>query len=258
MSRVFLPEQRDMAELFAQFKPYNRDEIQSGFIRSIKHWCYNNSIHLLSCEFDTAGFTQQCFGFYGISQPDELQNAVQKRKAEFLAGRFVAAQALAALGLSAEQRQVAVAADRAPVWPSGILGSITHTTDFALCCVGKASDISLMGIDSELVLSQANAQNIAAEIHNTTELELLTDAGFGAALATTLIFSAKESLYKALYPKVRCFFGFETARLSRVDSQSHSLTLVLSGSFAAQHRLNTQYKVQFCIKETVVHTLLMQ
>ena len=230
----------------------------TGFIRTVSHQTVDQSIHLLCCEFDLSGFTEHSFSLYGIEQPELLQQAVPKRKAEFLAGRVLAKQALRALGFQAQQQQIRISEDRSPVWPAGVTGSITHTTGFAACCVGKVAAVRFIGIDSELQLCTETAQNLAADIHNQTELDLVLQAGLSAAVATTLIFSAKESLYKALYPQVRCFFGFETARLSKVDQQSCQLTLVLSDSFAVLYGLKTQYKIQFCIKDQLVHTLLLQ
>ncbi|WP_169930027.1 4'-phosphopantetheinyl transferase family protein [Pseudidiomarina aestuarii] len=181
-----------------------------------------------------------------------------KRKAEYLAARIVVKQALSALGLEVAQQQVSIAKDRSPVWPKDIIGSISHTQDFAVCCVTRAAEISLIGVDSELILSAPAARSLAAEIHNETELKLMTDAGFSEAVGTSIIFSAKESLYKALYPVVCCYFGFEQARVSQLDLQRSRLTLTLCRSFASQHGLASDYTIQFSIKGTLVHTLLLQ
>jgi len=243
---------------FAQFEPYSEKKWQTGFVRSITHQLHNNSVHLVSCEFNTDSFSDQCFAAYGIDFPNEIKGAVVKRRAEFLAGRIVVKHALSALGLGLAQQQVGIAKDRSPVWPANVRGSISHTTEFAVCCVARAGECSFIGVDSELILSVSTAQSLAVEIHNETEFKLLTDAGFGEALATSLIFSAKESLYKALYPRVCCFFGFEKARVSQLDLQSCSLTLSLCGSFAACYGLMPDHKIQFSIKEALVHTLLMQ
>lgn len=243
---------------FEQFEPYSVQQWQGGFIRSITHQMSDNSIHLLSCEFDTDSFSDQHFTLYGIDVPDDIKGAVVKRKAEFLAGRLIVKLALSALGLAVARQQVGIAHDRSPLWPKGFVGSISHTTDFAVCCVAKAAAGRLIGVDSELILSTAMAQNLAVNIHNETELTVLTDAGFSAALATSLIFSAKESLYKALYPLVCCFFGFEQACVQGVDLQSHSLTLSLCSTFASHYGLNTDHKIQFNVNEAMVYTLLMQ
>lgn len=243
---------------FEQFTLQRKEQWHTGFIRSVTHQGYKNSAHLLYCEFDTASFSDQYFADYGVDFPDEIKGSVLKRKAEFLAGRIVVKQALMALGLSVTQQQVSIAKDRSPVWPAGVRGSISHTTDFAVCCVASAARSTFIGVDSELILSDSAAQSLAVQIHDTDELKLLTDAGLSAALATSLIFSAKESLFKALYPVVCCFFGFEKARVTRLDLQRSSLTLSLCGVFIAPYGLKPDHTIQFSIKGTLVHTLLMQ
>src|SRR4030081_3796126 len=59
--------------------------------------------------------------------PQALRHATQKRQREFLAGRWCAEKALQCLG--AGSTHVAMAKDRAPIWPAGVVGSITHTAD---------------------------------------------------------------------------------------------------------------------------------
>ena len=67
--------------------------------------------------------------------PDEqaaVSRAVEKRRAEFAAGRSLARIALTEIG----HAPCAIAqADRAPVWPLGIVGSITHSNDYVAVCV---------------------------------------------------------------------------------------------------------------------------
>lgn len=244
--------------LFEQFEIYQFDEWHSGFIRSITHQLYNNAVHMVSCEFETDYFTDHCFASYGIDFPAQMSNAVTKRKAEFLAGRFVAKQALSALGFSSAELQLGIADDRSPLWPTRVTGSISHTTQIALCCVATKTAADFIGIDAEPVLSAEIAQSVAADIHDDAELNLVTRCGYPTALATTLIFSAKESLYKALYPVVRNFFGFETARVSKLDLENQSLSLSLCSTFAQSHKLKSDYSVHYSIKGQVVHTLLMQ
>lgn len=243
---------------FEQFELNHSAHWQTGFVRTITHQLYNNSVHLLYCEFNPDNFSDQCFTVYGIDFPNEIKGAVAKRKAEFLAGRIAAKQGLSALGLDSAQQQVGIAKDRSPQWPKDVIGSISHTSEFAVCCIAKMSDCSLIGVDSELILSAETAHSVAAEIHNEAELKLLIETGFDTARVTSLIFSAKESLYKALYPKVCCFFGFEQARVSALDLQTGNLTLSLCSSFARYYGLKTDYKIQYRIKGSVVHTLLMQ
>src|ERR1700716_1803425 len=69
--------------------------------------------------------------------PQPLRHAVPNRQREFLAGRLCAAQALRCLG--ADSTHVGMAGDRAPVWPDGVVGSITHSGGFAAAAVAWAA-----------------------------------------------------------------------------------------------------------------------
>src|SRR5260370_12098794 len=92
--------------------------------------------------------------------PQALRYATQKRQREFLAGRWCAEEALQCLG--AGSTHVAMAEDRTPIWPDGVVGSITHTDDFAAAAVAWAADIAWVGIDSEQIICPATAPDIAA------------------------------------------------------------------------------------------------
>src|ERR1700688_5221299 len=91
--------------------------------------------------------------------PQALRHATQKRQREFLAGRWCAKQALQCLG--AGSTHVAMAGDRAPIWPDGVVGSITHTGGFVAAAVAWAADIAGVGIDSEEIIVPAAARDIA-------------------------------------------------------------------------------------------------
>ena len=76
--------------------------------------------------------------------PQALRHAIQKRQREFLAGRWCAEQALQRL--AAGSTHVAMAEDRAPIWPNGVVGSITHSGNFAAAAVAWAADIAGLGV----------------------------------------------------------------------------------------------------------------
>lgn len=77
--------------------------------------------------------------------PQALRHATQKRQREFLAGRWCAKQALQGLGTGLTH--VAMAEDRPLIRPGGVVGSITHTGDFAAAAVAWAADIAGLGIE---------------------------------------------------------------------------------------------------------------
>jgi len=147
--------------------------------------------------------------------PQALRHATQKRQREFLAGRWCAKQALQ--GLGAGSTHVAVAEDRAPIWPDGVVGSITHAGDFAGAAVAWAADIAGLGIDSEQIIDPATAGDIA-DICMVNEGTLFKAAdGRSFCEFCTFVFSAKEAVFKCLFPLTRKFLEFSDVRITSFD-----------------------------------------
>jgi enterobactin synthetase component D len=132
--------------------------------------------------------------------PRRLQGAVLSRQLEFLAGRWCARRALRALD-PGRNHDVGIGADGAPRWPSGFVGSIAHTADFVWVAAALRRNVGAIGIDSEPIIATARARRLGSciavpgEIGRTRQM-----LGVDYAVATTLLFSAKESLFKCLYP----------------------------------------------------------
>ena len=147
--------------------------------------------------------------------PQALRHATQKRQREFLAGRRCAEEALQCLG--ADSTHVAMAKDRTPIWPVGVVGSITHTGDFAAAAVAWAADIAGLGIDSEQIIDPAAARDIA-DICMVDEATLFKPAhGRSFCDFCTFVFSAKEAVFKCLFPLTRKFLEFSDVRITSFD-----------------------------------------
>ncbi|MCA0400085.1 MAG: 4'-phosphopantetheinyl transferase superfamily protein [Proteobacteria bacterium] len=152
-----------------------------------------------------------------LSIPDKLRGAVAIRRAEFLAGRLCAMLALEAL--SGKWEDIAVHTDRSPIWPAGFIGSISHTKSRAIALVASEAHYARLGVDLEAMMDEARAAPLARMIVEESEIALRpVDMPFAAFL--TLIFSAKEAFYKAVYPQLRRFLGFHDVRLARLDHAS--------------------------------------
>ncbi|XGI82311.1 enterobactin synthase subunit EntD [Enterobacter hormaechei] len=151
----------------------------------------------------------------------ELSNAGRKRKAEHLAGRIAAAHALSAIN---ERAIPGIGPSGEPLWPEEVSGSITHCGTQAMAVVVRNPD-ALVGIDCEAILPDREAREIQDGIIDAQEATCLTRSGYPYALALTLAFSAKESLFKALYPRVKVFMGFEWARVTEVTEKTITLAL---------------------------------
>ena len=138
-----------------------------------------------------------------------IGGAVSRRQQEFAAGRLAAHQAQRALGLKAQA--VAMAADRAPIWPMGLCGSISHSGGVAAAAVGKRDAWAALGLDIE------EDTDLPAEIVETVllpaERAWLAPRADAGRLAR-VIFSIKEAIYKAQFPLTRQLIGFEAFQVS--------------------------------------------
>ncbi|PAU60166.1 4'-phosphopantetheinyl transferase family protein [Pseudomonas indica] len=164
---------------------------------------------LVACLFQPDMLMAEDFLRCGIEAPASIQRSVAKRQAEFLAGRLCAREAMRGLGGPAVVP--ALGEDRAPQWPTGFSGSITHGKGWAAAVVAQQSDWRGLGLDVEQLLTETRAERLAGEILTPAELQRLRPGQ--TALQVTLTFSLKESLFKALYPLVGKRFYFEDAEL---------------------------------------------
>jgi 4'-phosphopantetheinyl transferase EntD len=177
------------------------------------------------CHFALADYRDESYPEAGFTLPDHLARAVPKRRAEYLAGRFLARQLLAPLGFA--DFTLARGEDRAPQWPTGIAGALSHNSHTALCAVHRESGLGGVGLDVETLLSVARAEELWSAIVSPAERETLLGETLPFNELLTLTFSAKESLFKALYPQVRRYFDFLDARMVAVDAQRQTFELAL-------------------------------
>jgi 4'-phosphopantetheinyl transferase EntD len=134
--------------------------------------------------------------------------ACTKRKLEFATGRWCAREALKAKGI--EGFSLLSDARRAPVWPSGIVGSITHTDGFCAAAIGLRDAYAGIGIDAEL--DGQVGEDLWSNLFTAQEigwLERLPEPR--RASMATVIFSAKESFYKAQYAFTNMWLDFTSA-----------------------------------------------
>lgn len=134
--------------------------------------------------------------------PPQIRACAPKRQNSFAAGRRAALQALQAAG-SGAQAWPGIGPDGLPVWPPGWRGSISHTDRLAAAAVTPR--VTILGIDIEGVVSAQTARDIAPSV--------LPEHPDATLLEVTRGFSAKEALYKALYPSTRQFRDFTAAQL---------------------------------------------
>lgn len=143
--------------------------------------------------------------------------AAQVRREEFLAGRASARRALAALGEADVPIGVGPAGE--PVWPSGIVGSITHTRTVAAAAVARARDAWGVGLDAETLETTLDADTRALAF-TSDETARLTVIELTDPAAALVLFSAKESVYKCLFPRTGWRLSFHDVDI-QLDLQDH-------------------------------------
>ncbi|WP_124387824.1 4'-phosphopantetheinyl transferase [Pseudomonas sp. R5-89-07] len=200
----------------------------------------------LSTRFDPSLLNPDDFQRSAVPPPASIQRSVAKRQAEFLAGRLCAREALQRLDHL--DCIPAIGDDRAPVWPGHISGSITHSNGHAAAIVGHKAQWRGLGMDLENLLTLERAERLAGEILTPDELQrMATVPREQIALLVTLTFSAKESLFKALYPIVLKRFYFEHAELVEWTEAGHirlRLLTELSAEWGHGKELVGQFAVE--------------
>ena len=128
------------------------------------------------------------------------------RRSAFAAGRRAARTALVSMGRPPEA--IPMAQDRSPVWPEGLVGTITHSDTHCLAAVAQAEDFAGLGLDIEA--SDALDPDLLPEVCTLAERAWLAMQPEPLRIPLgTLIFSAKECAYKCQYAVSRTLFGFD-------------------------------------------------
>jgi 4'-phosphopantetheinyl transferase EntD len=183
--------------------------------------------------------------------PEELPlvaSAVDKRRLEFGRGRQCARAALRRLGvpdapiLSGDQRE--------PLWPAGVVGSITHTQGLCLAAVALQNGYLGVGIDVEpdAPLQLAVAERIA------TDAERNALDSMPSLLAARLIFSAKEAFYKCQFYRSRLFLGFFDVAIELESQGEFAAELLIdAGPLARGERFRGRWRRRGGFLFTAIH-----
>lgn len=165
-------------------------------------------------QFNRQKYADNLFNQFDISFPASVQKSVVKRKSEFLAGRLCAKKCLSQYDLVS---QVSIGTHREPVWPDGVLGAISHTNNIAGALITKSQDISGVGLDIENVMSNETMHSISSQIMSKEELHYCNSYNADNNTIYTLVFSAKESFFKAAFSQVQKYFDFNAVKVLRIS-----------------------------------------
>lgn len=153
-----------------------------------------------------------------------LDRAVPKRRIEFATVRYCARAALAELGVP--PAPILPGPRGAPGWPPGIVGSMTHCAGYRGAAVATRQVAASIGIDAEPhgPLPDGVLKAIARPEEHRWLAELA--ASHPAVHWDRLLFSMKESVYKAWFPLTGKWLDFEEASVT-VEPEAGTFTAVL-------------------------------
>lgn len=157
-----------------------------------------------------------------------VASAVAKRRREFSTGRLLARRLLAEF----DHHGFALlrAEDRVPEWPDGLVGSISHADELCAAAVGRSSEFAGIGVDIEP--DEAVDPEIERVVCRDPERAWVREGGDEElGRRVRVVFSVKEAVYKAFYPRTREFWSFQDVLVEiDLDAGRYRATLPASAS----------------------------
>jgi 4'-phosphopantetheinyl transferase EntD len=190
----------------------------------------------------------------GMLYPEEaalVSTAGERRLREFRAGRLCARRVLADLGIT--RFPVLAGPDRAPIWPAGIVGSISHSSDAGAAAAARRSEFAGVGLDVET--AEPLPRELWDLVLSESEGRRLHGFGVSPGLMAKVFFSAKECVYKCQYPLTRAWLNFRDVDVD-VDPVTGEFRAEIrrteSGSFPSPVTLTGKYRIADGMVQTAI------
>jgi 4'-phosphopantetheinyl transferase EntD len=184
-----------------------------------------------------------------------IAKAVDKRRREFTTARACARAALAELGLAPVP--IVPGLRGAPQWPPGVVGSITHCAGYRASAVARDHDVVTIGLDAEphdkLPAGVLGAVSSPGERARLAELAVARPD----VCWDRMLFSAKESVYKAWFPLTLRWLGFEDASVD-IDPVSGTFTArLLTNGPAVNGSALTGFEGRWLVSHGLIATAIV-
>ncbi|MGK2888670.1 MAG: 4'-phosphopantetheinyl transferase family protein [Candidatus Malihini olakiniferum] len=207
------------------------------------------------CCFNPEAYHDTLYHRIDVPLSTELARSVPKRRAEFLAGRYLARYVLEKIGIN--QFTLLIGQDRSPVWPENLCGSLSHNKDSVLCAIHRRSEVfSGVGVDVETLMNDDRADSLWPSIIDDEEHQWLQGVDMPFSQALTLSFSAKESLFKAIYPTVQHYFDFLDAQITMLNQTQQIFELQLQTTLTSEFPAGRRFKGVYRMMTDKVTTFL--
>lgn len=170
--------------------------------------------------YNPAAYSDELYRQFHIHQPLQANLWADKRKAQYLAGRLAARESLRAINSPASEQPIPTGHHREPMWPTNVLGSISHAEGFSVATTThKNLTCHGIGLDIQSIVSDEDLELITPAVLTEKDRKLYenNNTGLTSRQLFTLIFSAKESFFKAAYGSVREYFDFNAISICDID-----------------------------------------
>ncbi|MFB6436280.1 4'-phosphopantetheinyl transferase [Streptomyces sp. NPDC056411] len=191
----------------------------------------------------------------GVLLPEEervVARAVEKRKREFAAGRWCARRALAGLGWPPVP--ILPGPRGEPRWPSGTVGALTHCEGYAAAAVAPRQEVLAVGADAEPARPLPDGILDAVSLPDERAHLPRDRPGAPPLPWDTLLFSAKEAVYKAWFPMTGRTLGFEDAFLTFDPAGGTFTARLLVPGWQLADRLLTGFEGRWAVRSGLVVT----
>lgn len=192
------------------------------FLKDAFYWPLTQN--LSSVTLDLKGYYRELFSELDIPCPQGIYHSTVKRQAEYLASRWLAREIFSHYGI--EDFILSNGSDRAPQWPDGYSGSLSHSDGQIFLITDPRG--RLCGNDVEQWISPSVATEITPLLVSPREQQYLAELPAAPCQLTTLVFTLKESLYKALWPSVGGELDFLQAEVVDINLQQGNAILQLT------------------------------
>ncbi len=151
-------------------------------------------------------------------EEDALGEAIsEKRRLDFRLGRAAAKQSLDKIGFPVAT-PVLRGPHREPIWPVGVVGSIAHGSGYGVAAAAWQQDVPAIGVDIQRI-EERYTDELIARFADPDEFDWVRSVPAKRTERAVKLFSAKESVFKALYPLGRVWFAFDVAHLTPSEDE---------------------------------------
>jgi 4'-phosphopantetheinyl transferase EntD len=171
---------------------------------------------------------------------EAIDGASQTRIEQYTAGRVCSRAALGRLGVAATT-PILRGEDRAPIWPPGFVGSISHTDTWCAAAVARADEVRALGIDLEPATPLK--ESLWRRVCTPNERDWLHGLST-PGLSGKILFSAKEAVYKCQYPLTAKFLGFHAVEVEIGDGTFRAVFQQEAGEFQPGDVMSGRYLVE--------------